>query len=205
MPSEDQHLINEAKKIVHALGKMFCPFCEVVLHDLRDPENAIVAIENNFSGRKIGSSAAGLALARSVDKKFPDVLQNYQNTLPNGRIVKTTVIGIKNRAGNYVAAIGINFDVTQFSSFRALIDNFVVFQDIAITEHGQVRSVEQIKKIITQFAAEKNTTPIGLDRREKKELVDKLKREGWLEIKNAVPTVANILGVTRASIYNYQK
>ena len=29
-------------------------FCEVVVHDLTDPKNAILAIHNNLSGRRVG-------------------------------------------------------------------------------------------------------------------------------------------------------
>jgi predicted transcriptional regulator YheO len=45
MTNCDDHLIGEATKLVTGMGKMFAPFCEVVLHDLRTPEQAIVAIE----------------------------------------------------------------------------------------------------------------------------------------------------------------
>ncbi len=81
----DEHLIREAEKIAVALGRMFPGLCEVVLHDLRDPERAVRAIENNLSGRQIGDSATELGLARIADPAYPDVVQNYPNRFPDAR------------------------------------------------------------------------------------------------------------------------
>ncbi len=68
----DEHLIREAEKIAVALGRMFPGLCEVVLHDLRDPDHAIRAIENNLSGRQVGDSATELGLARIADPQYPE-------------------------------------------------------------------------------------------------------------------------------------
>ena len=70
--NENELLLREAKKIASALGKMFAPSCEVVLHDLTHPEHAIIAIECPLSGRKIGDPATEMGLARIQDKAFPD-------------------------------------------------------------------------------------------------------------------------------------
>lgn len=111
----DEHLLKEAEKIAVALGRMFPGLCEVVLHDLRDPEHAIRAIENNLSGRQIGDPATELGLARISDPDYPGVVQNYPNRFPDGRPAKSTSIGIKNAAGEYVAALCLNLDVSVLS------------------------------------------------------------------------------------------
>ena len=95
---ENELLLRESRKIVEALGKMFAPCCEVVLHDLRKPENSIIAIENPLSGRKIGQAVTEMGLARAKDPLFPDIVQNYSNVFPDGRPVKSTSIGIRNRS-----------------------------------------------------------------------------------------------------------
>lgn len=48
---QDTTLISQLEQIAEGLSKTFSPFCEVVLHDLRDPQHAILAIHNNLSGR----------------------------------------------------------------------------------------------------------------------------------------------------------
>jgi predicted transcriptional regulator YheO len=40
---ENRLLLREGRKIVEALGKTLAPLVEVVLHDLTDPDHAVVA------------------------------------------------------------------------------------------------------------------------------------------------------------------
>src|SRR6516225_5530485 len=86
---EDAVLLREAAKIVQALGRMLAPCCEVVLHELSNPDHAILAIENPLSGRRIGEPTTEMGLARINVPNFPDVVQNYANSLPDGRQVKS--------------------------------------------------------------------------------------------------------------------
>jgi len=112
MNAEDELLLAEAEKIAHAVGRMLPGLCEVVLHDLRDPEHAVRAIEGSLSGRSVGDPATELGLARIADPGCPDVLQNYPGHFPDGRPAKSTSIGIKNREGRYIAALCLNLDVS---------------------------------------------------------------------------------------------
>ena len=68
---ERQALIEQLRQIAQRLGASFAPFCEVVLHDLSDPKNAILAIHNNLSGRQVGQPATELGLARITDPHYP--------------------------------------------------------------------------------------------------------------------------------------
>jgi predicted transcriptional regulator YheO len=203
--TENQLLLREARKIVQALGKMFSPCCEVVLHDLTRPEHAIIAIESNLSGRQVGDPVTELGLARIEDPGFADVIQNYPNRFPDGRPAKSTSIGIRNSKGKFIAAICLNLDVALFAgvqkSLGALIS--VDHDRTPLRETLRARSVEEIRAAIDQFAGKRNQTPRGLTSLEKKLVVKELKERGFLQIKNAVPNIAACLGVSRATVYNY--
>ena len=107
----DKHLLEMLDHIAEGLGQTFAPFCEVVVHDLSNPRNAIYAIENSLSGREVGESVTELGLARIRDPEFPAVIANYATTCPDGRTVKSTSIGIKDESGEYVAALCLNVDL----------------------------------------------------------------------------------------------
>lgn len=205
--TENELLLREAKKIVEALGKMFSPCCEVLLHDLTDPEHAIVAIESNLSGRSIGDPATELGLARIQDPKFPDVIQNYPNRFPDGRAAKSTSIGIRNSEGQFIGALCLNLDVSLFGSMQQSLAKLISVDDAAVPlpETLRARSVEEIRAAINTYAAQRNQTARGLLSLEKKNLVKDLNERGFLQIKNAVPAVADYLGVSRATIYNYMR
>lgn len=204
----DEHLISEAEKIAVALGRMFPGLCEVVLHDLRDPRHAIRAIENNLSGRRVGDSATELGLARIADPDYPSVLQNYPNRFPDGRPAKSTSIGIKNTAGEYVAALCLNLDVSVLSPVTLALSNLVATD----TEHRDQpletlrdRTTRELRQVVEELAAERAATPCSLSRPDKKELVRQLHRDGWFDSRDAAQTIADLLGVSRATVYNYSK
>ncbi|REN20872.1 transcriptional regulator, partial [Mycobacterium tuberculosis] len=117
----NKQLLEMLSNMAEGLGQTFAPFCEVVVHDLSNPKNAIHAIENSLSGREVGESVTELGLARIRDPGFPAVIANYANTFPDGRKVKSTSIGIKDESGEYVAALCLNVDLTLFQSFQGAI------------------------------------------------------------------------------------
>ncbi|MFJ3660248.1 transcriptional regulator [Streptomyces sp. NPDC090119] len=208
MGSEDEHLLGEAEKVAVALGRMFPGLCEVVLHDLRDPDHAIRIIENNLSGRAPGDPATELGLARIADPAYPDVVQNYPNRFPDGRPAKSTSIGIRNSAGEYIAALCLNLDVSVLSPVALALANLVATG----TEHGaeppetlRDRRSRELRGTVEELAARRGGTPRSLGRDAKRELVRHLHGEGWFDARDAAQTIADLLGVSRATVYNYTK
>ncbi|MEU2711444.1 PAS domain-containing protein [Streptomyces sp. NPDC007205] len=204
----DEHLIREAEKIAVALGRMFPGLCEVVLHDLRDPRHAIRAIENNLSGRRVGDSATELGLARIEDPDYPSVIQNYPNQFPDGRPAKSTSIGIKNATGQYIAALCLNLDVSVLSPVTLALSNLVATE----TEHREQaletlrdRNTRALRRAVEAHAAERAATPRSLSRDDKKALVRQLQRDGYFDSRDAAQNIADLLGVSRATVYNYAK
>jgi predicted transcriptional regulator YheO len=204
----DEHLVHELEKIAVALGRMFPGLCEVVLHDLRDPQNAIRAIENNLSGRRTGDSATELGLARIADPQYPSVIQNYPNRFPDGRPAKSTSIGIKNSAGDYIAALCLNLDVSVLSPVTLALSNLVATD----TEHRDQpletlrdRNARELRQAVEALAAERGGTPRSLGRDAKKALVRQLHRDGYFDSRDAAQAIADLLGVSRATVYNYSK
>lgn len=204
----DEHFIREAEKIAVALGRMFPGLCEVVLHDLRDPQHAIRAIENNLSGRQVGDSATELGLARIADPQYPSVIQNYPNRFPDGRPAKSTSIGIKNAAGEYIAALCLNLDVSVLSPVTLALSNLVATdteprdQPLETLRH---RNARELRRTVEALSAQRGGTPRSLSREGKKALVRQLHQDGYFDSRDAAQAIADLLGVSRATVYNYTK
>lgn len=189
------------EQIAEGLSQTFSPFCEVVLHDLRDPEHAILAIHNNLSGREVGNPATELGLARIADPAYPQIIANYPNQFKDGRQVKSTSIGIKDSTGRYVAALCMNIDLSLFKGLQGMLDQFGSFS--GDRPHESLESgAEAIRAKIDQFAARLATTPRALKAVDRRLLLQELKDAGLLEIRKAMETVASHLGVSRATVYS---
>ena len=205
--NENELLLRESAKIVEALGKMFAPCCEVVLHDLRHPQNSIIAIECPLSGRKVGQSVTEMGLARIKDPSFPDIVQNYGNNFPDGRPVKSTSIGIRNSQGKFIAAICLNLDVSLFSSVQRVIEQLTLSNTAVapVRETLRARSVDDVREAIESFAAQHNMQPRTLTAKHRREIIMLLAKAGLLQLRGAASIAAQILGISRASIYNALK
>lgn len=206
MPEVPENLLlSQLNVIAEGLSATFAPFCEVVVHDLQNPEHAILAIHNNLSGREVGQSATELGLARIASAEFPSVIANYGNQFADGRPAKSTSIGIKNAQGDYVAALCLNVDMTLFRGMQSALAQFTQTAAGAVAEHLEPSGAEAIRHCIDRFAARHATTPRALKTPERKRLIQELRKQGLLEVKKAMEIVAQHLGVSRASVYLYAK
>lgn len=200
---EQQNLLEQMRQVADGLGKTLAPFCEVVLHDLTDPEHAILAIHNNLSGRDVGAPATELGLARAADPAVAQVIANYANTFADGRRAKSTSIGIKDSKGQYVAALCMNVDLTVFRSLNSLLTQFSeVDSDAAVRETLEPAGADALRARIDQFAARLATTPRALKADERKALMRELKESGLSDVRRAMDIVATYLNVSRATVYN---
>ncbi|VVD71407.1 helix-turn-helix transcriptional regulator [Pandoraea terrigena] len=203
---ENALLLREGRKIVEALGQTFAPLVEVVLHDLTEPEHAIVAIANNLSGREPGDAVTEMGLARIADPAFPEVIANYANRFPDGRPAKSTSIGLKNRRGEYVAAICLNMDISMLAAAAASMQQLVNVPNHAPTpvrETLSTRRLDDIVPLVTDFAAQRNTTPQGLTLAQRREAIRLIEARGLLDLRHAHAEVARALGVARSTVYTY--
>lgn len=206
-PRPDHELLmSQLQHVAQGLGETFAPFCEVVLHDLRDADHSIVAIHNNLSGREVGDATTELGLARIADESYPQVLTNYANTLPDGRQAKSTSIGIKDADGNYLAALCMNVDLTLFGALQGMLRQFGgIDSGVRVAETLEPAGAEAIRRRIDEFATRMSSTPRSLKTDERRALMRELRQSGCMDVRRAAEVVATHLGVSRATVYNDEK
>ncbi|HGN1705123.1 TPA: transcriptional regulator [Providencia rettgeri] len=202
---KDNLLLAQIEVIAKGLSETLSPFCEVVVHDLKKPECSIISIHNNLSGRQIGEPTTELGHARIESADFPSIIANYTNQFSDGRPVKSTSIGIKDETGQYVAALCLNLDMTLFRGMQSMLSQFIDVKNSPIKEHIEPNGTEAIRYRIDQYAATLAATPRTLKVDERKNLIEILRSEGLLDVKKSMETVAQHLGISRASVYLYAK
>jgi predicted transcriptional regulator YheO len=199
---EQKALLSQIEQVAQGLAATFAPFCEVVVHDLLDPGQSILAIHNNLSGRAVGEPTTELGLARIADPDYPQVIANYANQFADGRQAKSTSVGIKDSSGQYIAALCLNVDLTQFRSLQSMVGQFTAIDgDTGLTESLDPAGAEAIRQRIDQFAARLSTAPRALKAAERRALLRELRESGSLEVRRAMEVVAQHLGVSRATVY----
>lgn len=192
------------KRISAGVAKLFAPHCEVVIHDLRDLERSIIHIEGNISGRKVGGGATDLLLTQARTGNTVRDFHNYQTVLGNGRKMKSCTMFLRDEDGAAYGAFCINLDVGAFAGVHRVLGEFLALEaDSEVSEtlsddiQGTIHSI--LRDAVIEVGAE---LPI-MSKEDKIELIGRLEEKGAFQVKRAVPLIAEELGLSRSTIYNY--
>ena len=106
-----QKEMDALKQIARGIAGHFGSSCEVVIHELseRSADNSIVAIENgHVSGRKVGDGPSHVVLEQlGQTDSDPEDHIGYLTRTPDGKILKSTSVYIRDEHGKVAAILGI--------------------------------------------------------------------------------------------------
>jgi len=189
------------RPVLDLIAKSLGDRCEVVLHDFRDPDRSIVEIVGNVTDRKPGGSVSqiGLAILAAGDDAEPQY--SYVTRAPNGRVLKSSTLPLRDPDGHVFGALCINLDVTDLRLLARTLD------DLAGSEMPPVPVTfdSDIGHVIADVINDEEVTlrqPLNrLDRQERLGLLRRLDARGVFSLQRAVPQVAEHLGISRATLY----
>lgn len=212
-PEEHGAILAHYVNVAQVLGEMFAPVLETVVHDLRQPDQSIIAIYNgHLTGREVGGSATNLG-RRLMKGDFPDVLVGYENESPNGQKMKSSSLAIRDDSGKLIGVLGLNLDTSYFDQFKTFIEQFISSKQseyvatperFNTTPEGMATPKEDIRNAIDRYITSRNWNARTLSYRDKREIVEHLYQNGYFKSRGAVTIIAKELGLTRPSVYNYK-
>ncbi|WP_448531803.1 helix-turn-helix transcriptional regulator [Pseudothermotoga sp.] len=197
--------------MVKALAETLGPDCEVVLHDVSDPERSVVAIENgHVTGRTIGSPLTdfGLYLLRSPRFKNVDYVANYMTRTNDGRKLRSTTVFIRDEAGGVIGFLCINYDTTKAFAVKEFVEQYLKFQNLEeLAGTKEERFVSKVEELLLEAMQEiKSLTGKPLrfaSKEEKLAVIKKLDEKGFFLLKGAVEMLAKELGNSKFTVYAY--
>jgi len=206
--SKEDFLIESLKIIVDGLGQTFGSRCEVVLHDFSNLDRSIVKIANgHITGRSAGGPITdfGLRMLKSGSKE--DLLINYPSVGKDGGKLKSSTFLFRNEKGKPIAALCINFDVTDILSFNAAVQEIFEISEVAV-QKGTIESFEDNIRSTLNGTADKAIRKARkafphMKPEDRKDIVQHLDSQGFFLIKGSVKLLAEKLNVSKFAIYNY--
>ncbi|MEP3245568.1 MAG: PAS domain-containing protein [Sneathiella sp.] len=190
-----------ASDIAAAIAILLTPHAEVVLHDLSTGK--IAAIWNRFSSRKEGDPSL-------LDEATSDfALENthmgpYSKRETDGRLLRSITIILRDTDNK--TAIGllcINLDVSIFEKTQELLNGFLKFDQPQPEALFAKDWREQINSLLHSWLTEQNLTKTALTRSDNIDLVQFLDGQNLFQTRGATEHLANLINVSRATIYNY--
>jgi predicted transcriptional regulator YheO len=206
-----EFLIESLKIAVDGIARTFGPRCEVVLHDLRNLRNlehSIVKIANgHVTGRTVGGPISDRGLKDIRSRPEWDLSINYASVTRDGRPLKSSTVLFRNDRGKLIAALCINFDVTDILGFNTVIQD--IFRISEETEQaGPAETfvgdmVSTLNDIADKVIRKVGKAIPSMGREDKIEIVRQLEEQGFFLIKGAIKLIAGKLKVSKFTIYNY--
>jgi predicted transcriptional regulator YheO len=185
------------KPLVDCVADLFGKNAEVVLHDLRHPENSVVYIRNgHVTGRKVGAPLTDLGFLMLRDaKRGKDSLGVYHSKTDSGKQLKCNAIILRDDQNAVVAMLCINVDVT--GTPAAVLDGDQP------PEHYHTRVSEVIDALIVEAASAASLPATELSATEKMRIIRQLHQEGVFLARGAVRQVSAQLGIAGSTVYKY--
>ena len=182
-----------------AISRLFYPFVEVVIHDVTT--DSIAAVYNGFSKRKEGDPSL---LDQEYDWEAQELFGPYEKTNWNGRTLKCTAATLKDRYDKTVGVMVLSLDLSVWEELYGVLSTFLG-EKLGERPGAIFKNdwQERINQYVHQYLKEHQKTMEALDRHDKEELVLALFEQGAFKAKHAAQYVANVLGVARATVYNY--
>ncbi len=191
--------------LAEGIAETFGPNCETLIHDLGVPAHPILKICNNeVSGREVGSTEDIYGGEIEAGEERPLIKSDYVNHLAitkKGKKVKTSTWVMEGE--NFRFGFGINYDFSSLEDVGRVLDAFTrVNSDLgeAISDDNKGNQLEVMVKACVDSMGKKVE---DMTRQDRLEVIRKLKAMHVFRFQKAVPYVAEVLAVSRYSVYKY--
>jgi predicted transcriptional regulator YheO len=135
------------------------------------------------------------------------VIGPYEKLNWDGRRIRSVSIIIRGAQYEPMGVMCINADISTFDAARAALDLFLNAAPVAPQPDKLFRDdwQERINIFLKTWQQEHRLSLSALSRPQKRQLVEALFHEGAFAGKSATNYVANVLGLSRATVFNYLK
>ena len=202
MTDDADAILAALRPVVDGLAATFGPACEVVLHDYRHGEQSVVAVAGQVTGRPVGGalSEIGLAVLARGDAAANDV--NYVTRTADGRVVKSSTMPLKDGQGRLFGALCVNLDVTVLRQAGDLLTALAGARAEAPPTTTFSDDFDDVVEAVVRAEELARGRPIAsLGREERIIVLRALDERGVFQVRNAVPRVADRLGLSRSAVY----
>jgi predicted transcriptional regulator YheO len=201
--TEKEYLLNFVSRLGDALGQTFGKNCEIVVHDFSSPESSIIAITNgSLTGRKVGDTLDALGF-QLLKNHPPSDLLNYRTKTKDGKELRSSSIFLRDEKGQIFGSLCVNIDVSVLLEAQAWIEEALGSASTTIDERFEHSVDEVLETLIQNAISNVGKNSADMTRDDKVAIVAYLEAKGAFLIRYSVERVAELLGMTKYTIYNY--
>lgn len=196
------------KQIASALAAQFGSGCEVVIHDFDEhrSEPSIVHIENgHVTGRQVGDGPSKIVVEQMLTgERDPADHLAYLTRTPDGKILKSSTIYIRNARGRVTAILSINFDISALLMVDSSIGALIRTEPDTQAERITVLNVNDLLDGLIEQSVALTGKPVALMNKDDKiKAIQFLSQHGAFLITKSGDKVAKYFGISKYTLYSY--
>jgi predicted transcriptional regulator YheO len=195
------------RQVAAGIAAQFGSNCEVAIHDLsRDPDRSIVFIANgHVSGRKVGDGASNVVMEqlRTQDPEPKDHLC-YLTKTPDGKILKSSTVYIRDRKGKVSAILAMNYDISRLILMEEALHDLTSTGEEVPAEPERITNVSDLlDELIQQSVALVGKPAAVMNKEDKVKAIQFLSQNGAFLITKSGDKVAKYFGISKYTLYSY--
>ncbi len=195
------------KQVAAGIAAQFGSSCEVVIHDLsRNPDHSIVAIINgHVSGRKVGDGASNVVMEQlQTNDPEPKDHLSYLMKTPDGKILKSSTVYIRNSKGRVSAILAINYDISALLMVESALHGLVSTEGPQPSEPEKIVNINDLLEELIQQSVALVGKPVALmNKDDKVRAIQFLNQNGAFLVTKSGDKVAKYFGISKYTLYSY--
>jgi predicted transcriptional regulator YheO len=195
------------RQVAAGIAAQFGSSCEVVVHDLsKHPDHSIVAIENGgVTGRKVGDGASHVVIEQlqNQDTQPKDHLC-YLTKTPDGKILKSSSMYIRNAKGKVAAIFSINYDISRLLMVESAVSELISTGAAQQTEPEKIVNINDLLDDLIEQSVALVGKPVALmNKDDKVRAIRFLNQNGAFLVTKSGDKVAKYFGISKYTLYSY--
>ena len=199
--------MDNLKKLARGIAAQCGSDCEVVIHELGEQSAAhsIVAIENgHVSGRKIGDGPSQVVLEQLANGDTREDHLSYLTKTPDGKILKSSTIYMRDENGEVGAIFGINFDISRLSIVSDAVGELISAANRSEEPPRIAQNVADLLDDLIEQSVKLVGKPVALmNKADKVRAIRFLNENGALLITKSGDKIAKFFGISKYTLYSY--
>lgn len=195
------------KRLLDMLQKQLGPNTEIVLHDLRgDYATSIVDIRHGYiTNRKVGGCGSNLGLEVIKGTAMNGDKYNYVTSLPDGRLLRSSSLYIRDEAGKVIGALCINTDITETLRFENYLHAHNQYECSGEpVKEVFVSDVSELLEYLIQHAQQEcGKPPKEMTKQDRIKFIRYLDEKGAFLVTKSGERVQEYLGISKYTLYSY--
>ena len=190
------------------IAAQFGSNCEVVVHDLsRHPDHSIVEIVNgHVTGRKVGDGASHVVIEQlQTNDPEPKDHLCYLTKTPDGKILKSSTVYIRNSKGKVSAIFSINYDISKLLMVESAVRDLIsTGEETQQTEPEKIVNINDLLDDLIEQSVALVGKPVALmNKYDKVKAIRFLNQNGAFLVTKSGDKIAKYFGISKYTLYSY--